>query len=156
MMQAPTTPERRTSADDRRECTSAHRAAQRFLWAGVIVALGVVIGLITGCASSRSVTVYVNGGIAAQAQETSQFCYVPGATNQRANVKADGSASASQGIEHDAIANVATAGIITGGAIAAAGGFSPPAIATGAAVAGAGVLAGTMNDGPTTGTAGRP
>jgi hypothetical protein len=49
MMQAPTTPERRTSADDRRECTSAHRATMRFLWAGVIVALGVVIGLIAGC-----------------------------------------------------------------------------------------------------------
>ena len=138
------------------QSNEVQRRTHRFLWAGVIVALGVVIGLITGCTSSRSVTVYVNGAVAANAQETAQFFYVPGATTQRANVKADGSASASQGIEHDAIANVATAGIITGGAIAAAGGFSPPAIATGAAVAGAGVLASTMNDGPTTGTAGRP
>jgi len=104
-----------------------------------------------GCQSTRSVTVYLNGAVAARAEKHSQFFYVPGAIEQRVRVSADGAASASQGIEHDDLAAVATAGIVTGGAIALAGGFSPPAIAGGAAVAGAGVIADTLsNDQPTT------
>jgi len=124
----------------------SHKTKMRVLWIAFLISAGVVFGLVMGCQSSRSVTVYVNGVIAAQAQEASQFPYVPGATNQRAVVKADGSATASQGIDHEALADVTTLGILTGGAIAAAGGFSPPAIAGGAAVAGAGVIADTMRE----------
>ena len=138
------------------QSSAATRTKHRFLWAGVLTAAGIALGLMLGgCQSSRSVTVYVNGAVAANAEETAQFFYVPGAVTQRAAVKADGSATASQGIEHEALAGVANTGIIAGTAIAIGGGLTPASIAGGAAVAGAGVLA-ARDDAQTTGTEGRP
>lgn len=87
-----------------------------------IAALGLLALILTGCHSTRGLTIYRDGNMVVNAYETAQLPWVPG---EFGGAFSDGQSSASLTIRHETVSSLGLAGISAAAGYLAAGATVP-------------------------------